>query len=130
MHMIRRRAHDEAPGRIARKRAERDFLDSPVVADPISRADVEHVAHLARLALTDDEITELTAELASILGHAADIEALALDDVPPTAHPLPLENVLRPDDVRPSLDRDEVLAAAPAAEDGRFRVPRILGEAP
>ena len=106
------------------------FLDSPVVADPISRADVEHVAKLARLALTDDEVEDLTAELGSILGHAADIEALALDDVPPTAHPLPLENVLRADDVRPSLDRDEVLAQAPAAEGGRFRVPRILGEAP
>jgi aspartyl-tRNA(Asn)/glutamyl-tRNA(Gln) amidotransferase subunit C len=106
------------------------FLDSPVVADPISRADVEHVAKLARLALTDAEIEDLTAELGSILGHADDIEALALDDVPPTAHPLPLENVLRADDVRPTLDRDEVLAQAPAAEDGRFRVPRILGEAP
>jgi aspartyl-tRNA(Asn)/glutamyl-tRNA(Gln) amidotransferase subunit C len=109
---------------------DRDFLDSPVVTDPISRADVEHVARLARLALTDDEIGHLTDELGSILGHAADIEALALDGVPPTAHPLPLENVLRPDDVRPTLDRDEVLAQAPAAEDGRFRVPRILGEAP
>ena len=91
------------------------------MAEPISRADVEHVAKLARLALTDAEIQDLTAELAGILGHAADIEALSLDDVPPTAHPLPLENVLR---------ADEVLAAAPATEDGRFRVPRILGEAP
>jgi aspartyl-tRNA(Asn)/glutamyl-tRNA(Gln) amidotransferase subunit C len=100
------------------------------VAEPISRADVEHVAKLARLALTDDEVEDLTSELAGILGHAADIEALALDDVPPTAHPLPLENVLRADTVRPSLDRDEVLGQAPAAEDGRFRVPRILGEAP
>jgi aspartyl-tRNA(Asn)/glutamyl-tRNA(Gln) amidotransferase subunit C len=100
------------------------------VTDPISRSDVEHVAKLARLALTDDEVEHLTAELASILGHAADIEALDLDGVPPTAHPLPLQNVLRPDEVRPSLDREEVLAQAPAAEDGRFRVPRILGEAP
>ena len=100
------------------------------MADPISRPDVEHVAKLARLALTDHEIEDLTAELGSILGHAADIEALALDDIPPTAHPLPLENVLRADEVRPTLDRDEVLAQAPAAEDGRFRVPRILGEAP
>ena len=54
----------------------------------------------------------------------------AFADVPPTAHPLPLKNVLRPDAPVPSLDRDEVLAQAPAAEDGRFRVPRILGEAP
>ena len=100
------------------------------MADPISRADVEHVARLARLALTDDEIEHLTEDLAGILGHAQDVAALDLDDVPPTAHPLPLENVLRRDEVRRSLDRDEVLAQAPAAEDGRFRVPRILGEAP
>ena len=100
------------------------------MADPISPADVQHVAKLSRLALTDDEVEHLARELAGILGHAADIEALDLDDVPPTAHPLPLENVFRADDVRPSLDRAEVLAQAPAAEDHRFRVPRILGEAP
>lgn len=100
------------------------------MADPISPADVQHVAKLSRLALTDDEVEHLARELAGILGHAADIEALDLDDVPPTAHPLPFENVFRADDVRPSLDRAEVLAQAPAAEDHRFRVPRILGEAP
>ena len=100
------------------------------MADPISAEDVLHVARLARLALTDDEVEHLTAELGTILGHARDIEALELDDVAPTAHPLPLENVLRSDEVRPSVDRDEVLAQAPAAEDHRFRVPRILGEAP
>ncbi len=100
------------------------------MADPIVRADVEHVARLSRLALSSDEIDHLTRELAGILGHAADIEALDLDDVVPTAHPLALENVLRADEVRPSLDRDEVLAQAPLAEDRRFRVPRILGEAP
>ena len=100
------------------------------MTDPISRSDVQHVARLARLALSDEEVDHLTSELAGILGHAQDIEALQLDDVPPTAHPLPLVNVLRADEVRPTLDRDEVLAAAPAAEDGRFRVPRILGEAP
>jgi aspartyl-tRNA(Asn)/glutamyl-tRNA(Gln) amidotransferase subunit C len=92
----------------------------------LTRADVEHVAQLARLALTDDEIERLTVELGAVLEHAADVASLDLADVPPTAHPLPLRNVLRDDDVRPSLDRDEVLAAAPAAEDGRFRVPRIL----
>jgi len=92
----------------------------------LTRADVEHVARLARLALTDDEIEQLTVELGAVLEHAADVASLDLADVPPTAHPLPLRNVLRDDDVRPSLDRDEVLAAAPAAEDGRFRVPRIL----
>jgi aspartyl-tRNA(Asn)/glutamyl-tRNA(Gln) amidotransferase subunit C len=65
-----------------------------------------------------------------ILDHAEDVAALDLEGVEPTAHPLPLANVLRDDEVRPSLDREEVLAQAPAAEDGRFRVPRILGEAP
>lgn len=80
--------------------------------------------------MTDDEIEDLTRELAGILGHAQDVAALDLADVPATAHPLPLVNVLRADVVRPSLDRDEVLAQAPRAEDHRFRVPRILGEAP
>jgi aspartyl-tRNA(Asn)/glutamyl-tRNA(Gln) amidotransferase subunit C len=100
------------------------------VPSRITRADVEHVAHLARLALTDEEIEALTDDLESILEYAAEVSALDIEDVAPTAHPMPLVNVLRPDDVRPGLDRDEVLAQAPAAEDGRFRVPRILGEAP
>jgi aspartyl-tRNA(Asn)/glutamyl-tRNA(Gln) amidotransferase subunit C len=100
------------------------------VSERITRADVEHVARLARLALRDDEIASLTQELGGILDYAADVAALDTRDLPPTAHPVPLVNVVRPDEVRPSLDRDEVLAAAPAAEDGRFRVPRILGEAP
>ena len=65
-----------------------------------------------------------------MLEHAADIAALDIADVPPTAHPLPLVNVLREDTPRPSLDREEVLAQAPLAEDRRFKVPRILGEAP
>ena len=96
----------------------------------ITRADVEHVAQLARLALTEAEVTALTGELAAILEHAAQVSALHTFGVAPTAHPLPLVNVARPDDVRPGLDRDEVLASAPAVEDDRFRVPRILGEAP
>jgi len=100
------------------------------MTERITRADVEHVATLARLALAPDEVEQLTEQLGVILDHAEDVAALDLDDVEPTAHPLPLVNVLRPDEVRPSLDRDEVLAQAPAAEDGRFRVPRILGEAP
>lgn len=88
------------------------------------------MARLARLGLTDDEIEQLTGELAKILDHAAQVSALDTRDVPPTAHPVPLENVLRADQPRRGLDRDEVLAAAPDVEDGRFRVPRILGEAP
>ena len=96
----------------------------------ISRDDVVHVARLARLALTDEEVERFTGQLEAILEHAAQVSALDTDGVEPTAHPLPLSNVLRPDEPRPCLPRDEVLAAAPAAEDGRFRVPRILGEAP
>ncbi|MEX2255972.1 MAG: Asp-tRNA(Asn)/Glu-tRNA(Gln) amidotransferase subunit GatC [Acidimicrobiia bacterium] len=92
----------------------------------ITKADVEHVAQLARLELSADEVERLTHELAGILEHADDVAELELDDIPPTAHPLSLVNVVRPDEVRPSLDRDEVLAEAPAAEDGRFRVPRIM----
>jgi aspartyl-tRNA(Asn)/glutamyl-tRNA(Gln) amidotransferase subunit C len=94
----------------------------------ISRADAEHVARLARLELSDAELDEYTGQLASILEHADDIAALDTEGVPPTAHPLPLRNVLRPDEPTACLDRDEVLAAAPDAEDGRFRVPPVLGE--
>jgi aspartyl-tRNA(Asn)/glutamyl-tRNA(Gln) amidotransferase subunit C len=96
----------------------------------ITRADVVHVARLARLALTEDELASLTRELGVILDHAARVSALDTAGVAPTAHPLPLANVFRPDDPRPGLDRDEVLSQAPEAEDGRFRVPRILGEEP
>src|SRR5436189_1094192 len=97
---------------------------------PISRDDVAHVARLARLDLSADELDLFTTQLAAVLEHAADVEALDVADVPPTSHPYPLRNVLRPDEVRPGVDRDEVLAQAPAAESGRFRVPPILGEEP
>jgi aspartyl-tRNA(Asn)/glutamyl-tRNA(Gln) amidotransferase subunit C len=100
------------------------------MAARITRQDVEHVARLARLALTETEVEALTHDLGAILDHAAEVSALQTADVPETAHPLPLVNVLRPDEARPGLPRDEVLAEAPDAEDGRFRVPRILGEAP
>ncbi len=96
----------------------------------ITRDDVEHVARLARLALTDDEVERLTEQLEVILEHAAQVSALDTAGVPPTAHPLPLANVLRPDEPRPGVPRDDVLAMAPASEDDSFRVPRILGEAP
>jgi aspartyl-tRNA(Asn)/glutamyl-tRNA(Gln) amidotransferase subunit C len=92
----------------------------------LTRADVEHVAQLARLELTEDEIQGFAEQLGVILDHAAEVAALDTRDVEPTAHPLPLVNVLRADVPRPGLARDEVLAMAPAAEDGRFRVPRIL----
>jgi len=100
------------------------------VAARITREEVEHVARLARLALTEEEVDALTVDLGAILDHAAEVSALDTSDVPPTAHPLPLVNVLRADEPRASLPSPEVLAAAPAVEDERFRVPRILGEAP
>ena len=103
------------------------------MTDPTPRIapdDVAHVAKLARLDLTPDELATFTSQLAGVLDHAADIDALDLDDVEPMTHPYPLRNVLRPDVLGATLDRDEVLAAAPDAGDGQFRVPAILGEAP
>ena len=97
---------------------------------PISRDDVLHVAKLARLDLTEAELERFTPQLAAVLEHAADVEALDVADVPPTAHPYPLSNVFRADELRPALDREEVFAAAPDVEDGRFKVPPILGEEP
>jgi aspartyl-tRNA(Asn)/glutamyl-tRNA(Gln) amidotransferase subunit C len=96
----------------------------------ITKDDVAHVADLARLRLTDDELEAFTGQLAAVLEHAADVEQLDVEGVPPTSHPYPLENVLRDDEPRPSLDRDEVLSQAPSAVDGRFQVPPVLGEAP
>lgn len=98
------------------------------MSERISRSDVEHVARLARLSLSDEEIDLFTDQLGDILDHAARVSELATGDVPPTAHPIPLENVLRPDEVRPGVERDEVLEQAPSAEDHRFRVPRIMDE--
>ena len=92
----------------------------------LTRADVEHVARLARLALDDDEVEQFTRELAVILDHADQVASLDTADVPPTAHPVPLVNVFRPDEPLPCLDRDAVLAAAPDVYEGQFRVPRIL----
>jgi len=94
----------------------------------LGRADVVHVANLARLTLSDEEVELFTAQLRTVLDHAADVAALDLSHLPPMAHPLPVENVLRVDEPRPSLDRSEVLAAAPSVEDHRFRVPRIGSE--
>lgn len=101
-----------------------------MATEKITPDDVRHVAKLARLDVTDDEVALFAGQLAAVLEHAEDVEALDTAGVPPTAHPLPLVNVLRDDVPRDGVDRDEVLAMAPAAEGGRFRVPRILGEAP
>lgn len=97
------------------------------MSDRISAADVAKVARLARLDLRPDELERMTVQLDGMLEHFADIDALDLAEVSPMTQPFPLVNVMRPDVVRPTLDRDEVLAAAPAAEDGRFRVPPTIG---
>lgn len=98
------------------------------MSERISEADVIKVAKLARLRLAPGELERYTHQLADMLEHFADIDALELDGVVPMTQPLPLQNVFRPDVVRPSLDRAEVLAAAPSSDDGRFRVPPMLGE--
>jgi aspartyl-tRNA(Asn)/glutamyl-tRNA(Gln) amidotransferase subunit C len=98
-----------------------------LVSERISEADVVKVARLARLNLTGDEVQRMTAQLGGMLEHFADVDALDLADTEPMTQPYPLVNVLREDVIRPSLDRVEVLAAAPAAEDGRFRVPPVIG---
>jgi len=90
--------------------------------------DIARVAKLARIALTPEELDEYGRQLADIVEHAERVGALPTDGVEPTSHPLPMTNAFRPDEVRPSLDRDEVLAQAPDAEGEYFRVPRILEE--
>ncbi|HYG73216.1 MAG TPA: Asp-tRNA(Asn)/Glu-tRNA(Gln) amidotransferase subunit GatC [Actinomycetota bacterium] len=87
--------------------------------------DIEHVARLARLELTSEEMARLRDQLGAILEHAAKVGEVAADDVPPTAYAIPRSNVLRPDEVTPSLSVEDVLANAPEREDDRFKVPRI-----
>lgn len=97
-----------------------------VIEVKISRNEVEHVAMLARLELTEEELITNTEQLNSILEYAAMLEKLNTDDIKPTAHAVPLHNVLREDQVKQSMERDKVLANAPDAEDGFFKVPRIV----
>ena len=100
------------------------------MSELISRDDVAHVAALARINLTDPEIDHFTGHLAKILVHASQLDALDLDDVPPTTHAFPRVNVMREDIIGATLDRDEALAVAPDAQNGQFGVPSILGDAP
>ena len=97
------------------------------MSERISAQAVAKVARLARLDLSAEEIERATTQLDGMLEHFADIDALQLDDVVPMTQPYPLVNVFREDVIVAGLDRDEVLAAAPAADDGRFRVPPIIG---
>lgn len=94
----------------------------------ITRNDVAHLARLARLELTTDEIDHYAEQLRAIVDAVARVSEVAADDVVPMSHPVPLTNVFRIDEVQPSLPRAEILEQAPATEDDRFRVPRILDE--
>jgi len=94
----------------------------------LSRDEVAHLARLARLAVTDEELDLFAGQLAAVLDAVAQVGKAGVDDVAPTTHAVPMTNVMREDVVRPSLPREAVLAGAPAAEDDRFRVPRILQE--
>jgi aspartyl-tRNA(Asn)/glutamyl-tRNA(Gln) amidotransferase subunit C len=95
----------------------------------ISRDEVAHLARLARLAVTDDELDTFAQQLDVILTSVARVGQVAADDIVPTSHAVPLTNVFRADVVVPCLTQEQALAAAPANELGRFSVPRILGEA-
>ena len=100
-------------------------MSTPSPKGQLTRDEVAHLAHLSRLAVSDEELDLFAGQLAAVLDAVAQVGKA---DVAPTTHAVPMTNVMRPDVARPSLPRDVVLAGAPAAEDDRFRVPRILGE--
>ena len=95
----------------------------------ISRDEVANLARLARITMSDDELDHLAGEMDVILGAVARVQEVASADVAPTSHPLAVNNVTREDVVLPSLTPTEALSGAPAIDDGRFKVPQILGEA-
>ena len=93
----------------------------------LSESEVRHVAMLARLALSDEQVETLRVELNSILGHIDTIQQLDLEGVEPTAHAIPVVNSTRPDEPKPCLPRDRALLNAPEAEAGAFVIPQIVG---
>jgi aspartyl-tRNA(Asn)/glutamyl-tRNA(Gln) amidotransferase subunit C len=94
----------------------------------ITRDEVAHLARLSRLALREDELDHLATQLDDIISAVARVQEVTADDIPPTSHALPLTNVFRADEVRPGLTPEQALAGAPASEQQRFKVPRILDE--
>src|SRR3954471_15159935 len=94
----------------------------------ITRDEVAHLARLARLAVTEEELDVFAEQLDVILGAVARVGEVAAADIPPTSHAVPMTNVYRVDEIEPSLPREAVLAGAPDVEDNKFRVPRILAE--
>jgi len=94
----------------------------------LDEAAVRHVAHLARLNICDEEVAQFAAQLSSILDYVAQLDELDTADTPPTAHPLPVINVFREDEVRPGLEQDVALRNAPQRQDGLFQVPKVLDQ--
>ncbi|MGH3472571.1 MAG: Asp-tRNA(Asn)/Glu-tRNA(Gln) amidotransferase subunit GatC [Nocardioidaceae bacterium] len=100
----------------------------PGAKPTMTRDEVAKLAHLARIDLTDAELDRLAPQLAVILESVAAVSEVAADDIPPSSHALPMQNVFRDDELSPCLTPEEALAAAPAVDQQRFSVPRILGE--
>jgi aspartyl-tRNA(Asn)/glutamyl-tRNA(Gln) amidotransferase subunit C len=94
----------------------------------LSREEVAALGRLARIELTAEELDHLAPQMDQILEHVAQVSEVAAADIQPTSHPLPLTNVFRADEIRPCLSAEAALSGAPSVEEGRFRVPRILGE--
>lgn len=94
----------------------------------LDRETVEHIAMLARIGLSDEEIELMREQLSSILDHIASLQDVDTDDIPPTAQVIQLQNIMRDDIVQPSLPRDTVLANAPASEDGYLKVNAVLDQ--
>jgi aspartyl-tRNA(Asn)/glutamyl-tRNA(Gln) amidotransferase subunit C len=94
----------------------------------ITRDEVAHLANLARIDLSDEELDHLAPQLSVILESVASINEVAAEDIPPTSHPIPVTNVFREDVEVPCLTPEQALSGAPAVEDQRFAVPRILGD--
>ena len=99
---------------------------APSDSEKITLAQVRHVAKLARLALSEDELETMRVQLSRILGHVASLDLLDVSDVPPTSHAVPMQAPMRADVLRDSLPRSELLAAAPSTEAGAFAVPQVM----
>lgn len=98
------------------------------MAAKLDEATVRHVAHLARLSVTDVEVSKFAEQLSSVLLYIEQLDELDTADVPPTAHPLPVMNVLRADEVRQPWDSERALANAPQRQNGFFKVPKVLDQ--
>ena len=94
----------------------------------LTREQVLHIARLARLGVSEEDVAKFQEQLSDVLDHFETLKALDTEGVEPTSYPLPLESVMRPDEVRPSLSQEDVLANAPLAEEGAFRVQAVLEE--